>query len=94
MINIWYVLIYIVVQIYDADILSVKEFEKNTNCMLINIHINRPHFDSFTEITKIKNYLFNVIKNKLFDSEKLIARLNNKIKETHDISLECRSLIV
>ena len=50
MINIWYVLIYIVVQIYDADILSVKEFEKNTNCMLINIHINRPHFNSFTEI--------------------------------------------
>ena len=94
MINIWYVLIYIVVQIYDADILSVRECEKNTNSMLINIHINRPHFDSFTEITKIKNYLFNVIKNKLFDSEKLIARLNNKIKETHDISLECRSLIV
>ena len=62
--------------------------------MLINIHINRPHFDSFTEITKIKNYLFNVIKNKLFDSEKLIARLNNKIKETHDTSLQRRNLIV
>lgn len=54
MINIWYVLIYIVVQIYDADILSVKEFEKTTNCMLIHIHINRPHSDWFTEIIKTK----------------------------------------
>ena len=86
-------MIYIVVQIYDADISSVKEFEKNTNCMLVNIHINRPHSDSFTEIIKKKNF-FNVTKNKLFDSEKLIARLNNKIKETHDTSLQCRNLIV
>ena len=61
--------------------------------MLINIHINRPHSDSFTEIIK-KKIFFNVTKNKLFDSEKLIARLNNKIKETHDTSLQCRNLIV
>ena len=42
----------------------------------------------------MKNSLIDVIKNKLFDSEKLITRLNNKIKELHDTTQECRNLIV
>ena len=37
------------------DILRVKEFEENTNCMLINVNLNKRHFDSFTETNKIKN---------------------------------------
>ena len=78
----------------DEDILRVKEFEKNTNCVLINVNLNKKHFDSFTEIIKIKNSLIVVIKNKLSDNEKLIARLNHKIKRIHDTSLECKNLIV
>ena len=68
----------------DEDILRVKEFEKNTNCVLINVNLNKKHFDSFTEIIKIKNSLIVVIKNKLSDNEKLIARLNHKIKRIYD----------
>ena len=62
------------VQIYDAneDILRVKEFEGNTNCMLVNVSLNKSHFDSFTEIIKIANSLIDVIKNKLFDNDKFI----------------------
>ena len=52
--------------------------------MLININLNKHRFDSFAEISKIKNSLFNVIKNKLSDNDKLITRLNSKIKEIHD----------
>ena len=86
----------IVVQIYDVDedILRVKEFEENTNHMLIHVNLNRDHFHSFAEIIKVKNSLIDEIKNKLFDSEKLITRLNNKIKELHDTTLECRNLRV
>ena len=86
----------IVVQIYDVDkdILRVNEFEKKTNCMLINVNLNKKHFDSFTETIKISNSLIDVIKNKLSDNEKLIARLNHKIKRIHDSSLECKNLIV
>ena len=62
--------------------------------MLIHVNINRHHFHSLTEIIKIKKSLIDVIKNKLFDSEKLITGLNNKIKELHDTTLECRDLIV
>ena len=62
--------------------------------MLINVNLNKKHFDSFTEIIKIKNSLIVVIKNKLSDNEKLIARLNHKIKRIHDTSLECKNLIV
>ena len=76
------------------DILGVKEFEENINCMLINVNLKRHHFDSFAEIIKMKNSLIDVIKNKLFDIEKLITRLNNKINEIHDTTLECRNLIV
>ena len=78
----------------DEDILRVKEFEKNTNCVLINVNLNKKHFDSFTEIIKISNSLIDIIKNKLSDNEKLIARLNHKIKRIYDISLECKNLIV
>ena len=44
----------IAVQIYDVTeyILRVKEFEENTNCMLINANLNKRQFDSFTEIKK------------------------------------------
>ena len=42
----------------------------------------------------MKNSLIDVIKNKLFDIEKLITRLNNKINEIHDTTLECRNFIV
>ena len=71
----------IVVQICDVDedILRVKEFEKDANCMLINVNHNKQHFDSFTERIDIKIFLIDVIKNKLSDNEKLIARLNNRI---------------
>ena len=47
--------------------------------MLINVNLNKQHFDSFTERIKIKTFLIDVIKNKLSDNEKLIARLNNRI---------------
>ena len=30
--------------------------------MLINVNLDKHHFDSFVEIIKIKNILFNVIK--------------------------------
>ena len=71
----------IVVQICDVDeyILRVKEFEKDAKCMLINVNHNKQHFDSFTERIDIKIFLIDVIKNKLSDNEKLIARLNNRI---------------
>ena len=62
--------------------------------MLINVNLNKKHFDSFTEIIKISNSLIDIIKNKLSDNEKLIARLNHKIKRIHDTSLECKNLIV
>ena len=37
----------IAVQIYDVDeeILRVKEFEENANCMLMNVNLNNHHFD-------------------------------------------------
>ena len=63
-------------------------------CILINVNLKRHHFDSFAEIVKMKNSLIDVIKNKLFDIEKLITRLNNKINEIHDTTLECRNFIV
>ena len=43
----------------------LKIKKKNTNCMLINVTVDKHHFDYFTEIIKIKNYLFNVIKKKI-----------------------------
>ena len=51
--------------------------------MLINVNLDKHHFDSFAEIIKIKNSLFNVIKNKLYRNEKLITWLSSKIKEIH-----------
>ena len=71
------------------EILNVKKFNKNTNCMLINVNLDRNNFDSFTEIIKIKNFLFNVIKNKLPNNEELITRLRRKLKKIRDIFLEC-----
>ena len=56
----------------NGDILNVKKLKTNTNCMLINVNLDKHHFDSFAEIIKIKNSLFNVIKNKLYRNEKLI----------------------
>ena len=86
----------IVVQVYDGDEdkLGLKEFEKNTRCMPLNINLNRPRFDSFAEIIKIKTYLIDMIKNKSSDNETLITRLNNNIKKIHDNSLEYKNLIV
>ena len=86
----------IVVEIYDVDeeILRVTKFEQNTsNCMLINVSLNKHHFDSFTETIKIKSFLFNVAKIKSSDDDKLITRLNSKIKLIHDTLLECKKLI-
>ena len=59
----------ILVQIYDADedILRSKEFEKSASCKLIKINLNRPPFNSFAEIIKVKTYLINVIQNKSSD---------------------------
>ena len=81
----------IAVQIYEVndEILNVKKFNKNTNCMLINVNLDKNNFDSFTEIIKIKNFLFNVIKNKLPNNEELITRLRRKLKKIRDIFLEC-----
>ena len=81
----------IAVQIYEVndEILNVKKFNKNTNCMLINVNLDKNNFDSFTEIIKIKIFLFNVIKNKLPNNEELITRLRRKLKKIRDIFLEC-----
>ena len=57
----------------NGDILNVKKRKTNFNCMLINVNLDKRHFDSFAEIIKIKNYLFNVIKNKLYPNENLIT---------------------
>ena len=57
--------------------------------MLINVNLDKNNFDSFTEIIKIKNFLFNVIKNKLPNNEELITRLRRKLKKIRDIFLEC-----
>ena len=62
--------------------------------MLMTVNLNNHHFDSFAEIIKIKNSLFNVIKSKLSDNDRLITGLNSKIKEIYDTFLECRNLIV
>ena len=67
----------------NGDILNAKKFFKNTNCMLINVNLDKHHFDTFTEIIMIKNSLFNVTKIKLTQKEKLITRLSSKIKEIH-----------
>ena len=67
----------------NGDILNAKNFFKNTNCMLINVNLDKHHFDTFTEIIKIKNSLFNVTKIKLTQKEKLITRLSSIIKEIH-----------
>ena len=39
--------------------------------MLLNINLEKNHFDSFAEIIKIKNSLVDALKNRLWDSEKL-----------------------
>ena len=59
--------------------------------MLINVNLDKHHFDSFTEIIKIKNCLFNVIKNKLSNNEESINTLNSKIKEMQTTFLEFKS---
>ena len=46
--------------------------------MLINVNLDKHHVGSFAEIIKIKNSLFNVIKNKLSKHEKLNFTLNDK----------------
>ena len=56
--------------------------------MLINVNLDKHHFDSFAAIIKIKNSMFNVIKNKLSDNDELITRLSSKIKEIHNSFLE------
>ena len=39
--------------------------------MLLNINLEKNHFDSFAEIIKIKNFLVDAFKNRLCDSEEL-----------------------
>ena len=80
----------IAVKIYELneEILRVKNFEENTNCMLINVNLDKHHSDSFTEIIKIKNSLFNAIKTKLSENDKLITRLNSKTKDIHNTFVE------
>ena len=48
--------------------------------MLINVNLHKHQFDSFTEIIKIKNSLFNVIKNKLSKQKKSNFTLNEELK--------------
>ena len=57
-----------------------QNLKKNTNCMLINVNLHKHQFDSFTEIIKIKNSLFNVIKNKLSKQKKSNFTLNEELK--------------
>ena len=47
--------------------------------MVINVNHNKQHFDSFTKTIDIKIFLIDLIKNKLSDNEKFIARLNKRI---------------
>ena len=61
--------------------------------MLININLNKPCFNAYTEIAKIRNSVSDVIKNKIFDNDKTISSLNYKIKRIHDTLLECINLI-
>ena len=57
--------------------------------MLINVNLDKHHFDSFVEIIEIKHSLFNVIKNKLSKHKELNFTLNDKLKKIYDIFLEC-----
>ena len=47
---------HIAVKMYELneEILNVKKLKKNTNCALINVNLEKNHFDSFTEIIKIE----------------------------------------
>ena len=58
--------------------------------MLLNINLEKHHFDSFAEIIKIKNSLVDALKNRLCDSEKLNFTLNDELKKMHFIFLECQ----
>ena len=55
--------------------------------MLINVNLDKHHLDSFVEIIKIKNSLFNDIKNKLSNNDELITRWSSKIKQIHNTFL-------
>ena len=55
--------------------------------MLLNINLEKHHFDWFAEIIKIKNSLVDALKNRLCDSEKLNFTLNDELKKTHVIFL-------
>ena len=59
--------------------------------MLINVNLDKHHFDSFTERIKIKNSLLNVKKNKLSNNEEEINRLNSKMKEMQTTFLGFKS---
>ena len=61
--------------------------------MLININLNKPCFNAYTEIAKIRNSVSDMIKNKIFDNDKTISSSNCKIKRIHDILMECVNLI-
>ena len=59
--------------------MSYLLFQKDANCMVINVNHNKQHFDSFTKTIDIKIFLIDLIKNKWSDNEKFIARLNKRI---------------
>ena len=61
--------------------------------MLISIDLNKPCFNAYTEIAKIRNSVSDVIKNKIFDNDKTISLSNCKIKRIHDILIECVNLV-
>lgn len=71
----------------------MNEFKKYNNWMLISINLNKPCFNAYTEIAKIRNSVSDVIKNKIFDNDKTISSLNCKVKRIHDTLLECVNLI-
>ena len=80
--------------IYDKRLAATHEKK-------IYLILNKPIYVGFTVleisgkcIIFIINSLFNVVKIKLSDNDKLISRLNSKIKLIHDTSLECKKLIV
>ena len=54
----------IAVKIYELneEILIVKKFLKNTNCMLINVYLDKHHFNSFAKIIKIKIFCLMLLK--------------------------------
>ena len=58
-VNIYFPEYNITVQIYEIneEILRANKFKEDTNCTLVNNNLDKRHFDSFSEIIRIKTSL-------------------------------------